>query len=150
MISKNKKQNNKNKKRSSSTLNEHQNKKSSPIVVQLLYKSFITFAPKSRWGGVAVFMLGAKIGLKSIKNALFCILFRPVGGLLFLTRAYNGFHTCFTRDYSDHACLISGFYGYITWVNFGLFWKDTLFCAVTTFFCLFHKKNFTKNLLEKQ
>ena len=30
-------------------------------------------------GGGAVFIFGAKIGLKSTKNALFCILFRPMG-----------------------------------------------------------------------
>ena len=42
-------------------------------------KSFSTSAPKSLWGG-AVYIFGAKIGLKSIKNVLFCILFRPIGG----------------------------------------------------------------------
>ena len=42
-------------------------------------KSFTTFAPQSRWGG-AVFIFGAKIGIKSTKNVLFCILFRPIGG----------------------------------------------------------------------
>ena len=39
---------------------------------------FTTLAPKSLWGG-AVFCFGAKIGLKSTKNLLFCILFRPMG-----------------------------------------------------------------------
>ena len=30
-------------------------------------------------GGGAIFILGAKIGLKSTKNVVFCILFRPMG-----------------------------------------------------------------------
>ena len=43
-------------------------------------KSFTTSAPKSRWRGVAIFIFGAKIGLKTTKNVLFYILFRPIGG----------------------------------------------------------------------
>ena len=42
--------------------------------------SFTTSAPQFRWGGGAVFIFGAKICLKSTKNALFYILFRPMGG----------------------------------------------------------------------
>ena len=38
-------------------------------------KSFTTSATKSRWG--VAFIFGAKLGLKSSKNVLFCILFRP-------------------------------------------------------------------------
>ena len=41
-------------------------------------KSFTTSAPKSLWGR-AVFIFGAKIGLKSTRNVLFCIFFRPMG-----------------------------------------------------------------------
>ena len=41
-------------------------------------KSFTTSAPKSLWGG-AVFIFGAKIGLKSTRNVLFCIFFTPMG-----------------------------------------------------------------------
>ena len=41
-------------------------------------KFFTTSAPKSFRGGIFIF--GAKIGLKSTKNELFCILFRPMGG----------------------------------------------------------------------
>ena len=40
-------------------------------------KSFTTSAPKSLWGGC--FHVGAKIGLKSTRNVLFCIFFRPIG-----------------------------------------------------------------------
>ena len=43
-------------------------------------KSFTTSVPKSRWGG-AVLIFGAKIGLKSTQNVLFCILFRLMGRL---------------------------------------------------------------------
>ena len=32
--------------------------------------------------GGAIFVFGAKIGLKSAKNGVFCILFRPMGGLI--------------------------------------------------------------------
>ena len=32
-------------------------------------------------GGRAIFVFGAKIGLKSAKNGVFCILFRPMGWL---------------------------------------------------------------------
>ena len=31
-------------------------------------------------GGGAIFIFGAKIGLKSTKNVVFCILIRPMGG----------------------------------------------------------------------
>ena len=41
-------------------------------------KSFTTLAPKSFEVG-AVFIFGAKIGLKSTRNVLFCIFFRPMG-----------------------------------------------------------------------
>ena len=40
--------------------------------LQLLLQNFV--------GGGAVFIFGEKIGLKSTKNVLFCILFRPMGG----------------------------------------------------------------------
>ena len=40
-------------------------------------KFFTTSAPKSLWG--AVFIFEAKIGLKSARNVLFCIFFRPMG-----------------------------------------------------------------------
>ena len=40
-------------------------------------KSFTTSAPKSLWG--TVFIFGAKIGLKSTRNVLFCIFFRLMG-----------------------------------------------------------------------
>ena len=41
-------------------------------------KSFTTSAPKSLWGGLFSF-LEQKIGLKSTRNVLFCIFFRPMG-----------------------------------------------------------------------
>ena len=68
----------KKKKRSSPTLSELQNRKihySSPNNG----KFFTTSAPKSLWG--AVFIFGAKIDLKSTKNVLVCIFFRPMGRL---------------------------------------------------------------------
>ena len=54
------------------TLGELQKKKNSNNS-----KSFTTSALQSLWG--AVFIFRAKIGLKSTKNVLFCILFRPMG-----------------------------------------------------------------------
>ena len=42
-------------------------------------KSFTISASQSHWG--SVFIFGAKIGLKSTKNVIFCILFRPMRGL---------------------------------------------------------------------
>ena len=39
-------------------------------------KPFTTSAPVGRW---AVFIFGAKLGLKSTKNVLSCILFKPMG-----------------------------------------------------------------------
>ena len=41
-------------------------------------KSFTTSARQFHWG--AIFIFGAKTGLKSTKNVVFCILFRPIGG----------------------------------------------------------------------
>ena len=43
-------------------------------------KFFTTSAPKSLWEVGAVFIFRAKIGLKSTKNVLFCILFSTMGG----------------------------------------------------------------------
>ena len=43
-------------------------------------KSLINSHRQFQWGRGAIFVLGAKIGLKSTKNVVFCILFRPMGG----------------------------------------------------------------------
>ena len=75
------------------------NRRSSPTLVSSRTKklhysgpndgmSFTTSASKSRRGG-AIFIFEAKIGLKSTKNVLFCILFRPMGG----ARAPPGYAT---------------------------------------------------------
>ena len=53
--------------------------KESTILVQTTASPSQFLLPNSDGG--AVFIFGAKIGLKSTKNVLFCILFRPMGGL---------------------------------------------------------------------
>ena len=53
-------------------------KKNSTFLVQITGSPSQLLLPNPVGG--AVFIFGAKVGLKSTKNVLFCILFRPVGG----------------------------------------------------------------------
>ena len=57
-------------------------KKNSTFLVQITSRPSQLLLPINIGG--AVFIFGAKIGLKSTKNVLFCILFRPMGGLIAL------------------------------------------------------------------
>ena len=54
-------------------------KNNSPVLVQITASPSQLLLPNPVEG--AVFIFGAKIDLKSTKNVLFCILFRPMGGL---------------------------------------------------------------------
>ena len=53
--------------------------KNSTILVQIMASLSQLLLPNPVGG--AVFIFGAKISIKSPKNMLFCILFRPIGGL---------------------------------------------------------------------
>ena len=55
-----------------------QEQKNSTILVQIRVSPSQLLLPNPVGG--TVFIFGAKIGLKSIKNELFCILFRPMEG----------------------------------------------------------------------
>ena len=67
------------KNRSSPTLSELLNQKP-PLFWSKQRQVLHNFGSQILWGG-AVFIFGAKIGLKSTRNVLFCILFRPIGEL---------------------------------------------------------------------
>ena len=73
-----KKKKKKKKERSSPTLSELQNQKN-PLFWSKQRQVLHNFDSRIFFGG-AVFIFGAKIGLKNTKNVLFCIFFRPMGG----------------------------------------------------------------------
>ena len=68
----------KKKERSLPTLSELQNQ-TNPLFWSKQRQVLHNFGSRIFLGG-AVFIFGAKIGLKSTKNVLFCIFFRPMGG----------------------------------------------------------------------
>ena len=65
------------KNRSSPTLGELLNQKT-PLFWSKQRQVLYNFDSQILWGG-AVFIFGAKISLKSTRNVLFCIFFRPMG-----------------------------------------------------------------------